>query len=239
MKSLVRSRVLARELARVGSAHAIVALGTDLYDLDRVVPTSLPVATYDDGTFALFMRHPDSDLRRNRFPAREVGRWSARQAIAARRATACCVSTRWAAVSMVEDYGVEPDRVHIVGMGHRPRHFGHQQREWSDPRFLFVGVDWGRKNGDVVLRAFARLRAGVPPRGPRRCRRPSPARSGRRPRSRLLATGEPGGTGRARRPLRTRHRVRAAKSVRPVSRRVPRGGVRRPSGDRHDRRGRR
>ena len=32
-------------------------------------------------------------------------------------------------------------------------------RDWSSPRLLFVGVGWEQKNGDTVLRAFARLRA--------------------------------------------------------------------------------
>jgi glycosyltransferase involved in cell wall biosynthesis len=161
-KAAVRTRVLARELASAQQLDALVALGTDLYDLGRVAPSSLPVVTYDDATFAQVMRHPDSDVRRNGYPAREVGQWSARQADAARRATACCVSTAWAATSMIQDYGVSSDRVHVVGMGHRPRRRNDRSRDWSDPRFLFVGVDWGRKNGDMVLRAFARLHEEYP-----------------------------------------------------------------------------
>jgi glycosyltransferase involved in cell wall biosynthesis len=165
MRASVRARVLARELTRAQRAQpldALLAMGTDLYELDRVVPANLPVATYDDGTFALFMTHPDSDLRRNHFPEREVRRWSIRQANAARRATACCVSTSWAANSMIEDYGIPTKKVHIVGMGHHPRAVGDNVRDWSSPRFLFVGVEWGRKNGDMVLRAFDRLRALYP-----------------------------------------------------------------------------
>ena len=162
VKVSVRSVVLARELIRADPLDAVVAMGTDVFDLERVVPPSLPVATYDDGTFALFMRHADSDLRRNSFPVDDVRRWSGWQAKAARRATACCVSTRWAAASMVQDYGVAPDKVHVVGMGHRPRPADGRTRDWSAPRFLFVGVDWGRKNGDSVLRAFARLREEQP-----------------------------------------------------------------------------
>jgi glycosyltransferase involved in cell wall biosynthesis len=162
VKTSIRSRVLAREVTRVQPLDALLALGTDLYDLDRVAPATIPVATYDDGTFALFMRHPDSDLRRNEFPESEVRLWAARQASAARRATACCVSTAWAAATMVEDYGVAAEKVHIVGMGHRPRRPEDHGRDWSSPRFLFVGVEWGRKNGDMVLRALARLRAEHP-----------------------------------------------------------------------------
>jgi glycosyltransferase involved in cell wall biosynthesis len=157
VKSSFATRVLAREVRRGQPLDALIAIGTDRYNLQHVAPPAMPVATYDDGTFAQFMRHPDSDPRRNAFPERDVRRWCARQAAAARRATACCVPTEWAASSMVDDYGVARDRVHIVGMGHRPRHPDRGARDWSTPRFLFVGVDWGRKNGDLVVRAFARF----------------------------------------------------------------------------------
>ena len=30
------------------------------------------------------------------------------------------------------------------------------------PRFLFVGFDWERKNGDGVVRSFARVRESIP-----------------------------------------------------------------------------
>lgn len=162
LKTAARNRMLARRLACAGPLDAAIALGTDLYDLARVAPASLPVATYDDGTFALFMRHPDSDVRRNAFPEEEVRRWSERQARAARLASACCVSTRWAGESMIADYRVPAERVHVVGIGHRPRRPSGPHRDWSRPRFLFVGVDWGRKNGDAVLRAFAHLQQEHP-----------------------------------------------------------------------------
>jgi glycosyltransferase involved in cell wall biosynthesis len=35
-------------------------------------------------------------------------------------------------------------------------------RDWSAPRFLFVGIDWERKGGPLVLKAFSQLR-GVHP----------------------------------------------------------------------------
>ena len=160
-KASVRSRVLARRLLRAQPLDALLALGTDLYELSRVVPAGLPVATYDDGTFALYMRHPESPARRHGFSQSEIRLWAARQAAAARRATACCVSTRWAASSLIDDYGVPARNVHVVGIGHRPRPVP-LHRDWSTPRFLFVGVGWEQKNGDAVLRAFARLRARRP-----------------------------------------------------------------------------
>ena len=62
---------------------------------------------------------------------------------------------------MIRDYGIAPEKVHAVGVG-RNHTAPAVERDWSTPRFLFVGMDWPRKNGDGVLRAFARLRAELP-----------------------------------------------------------------------------
>jgi glycosyltransferase involved in cell wall biosynthesis len=74
-----------------------------------------------------------------------------------RAARACCVASHWTARSMVSDHGVDAARVHVVGLGHDAAG-GPTERDWSVPRFLFIGRDWPRKNGDAVVRAFARLR---------------------------------------------------------------------------------
>jgi glycosyltransferase involved in cell wall biosynthesis len=90
-----------------------------------------------------------------------AARWVAAQAECYDRAIGCCAASRWAAESIIEDYGVDARRVHVVGIGrnHSPRHV---PRDWSRPRFLFVGLEWERKNGEMVVRAFTRLRELVP-----------------------------------------------------------------------------
>jgi glycosyltransferase involved in cell wall biosynthesis len=77
------------------------------------------------------------------------------------RALGCCVASDWAARSVVWDYGIPSQKVHVVGLGrnHDPRPV---RRDWTTPRFLFVGQDWSRKGGPELLRAFAQLREQVP-----------------------------------------------------------------------------
>jgi len=66
-----------------------------------------------------------------------------------------------AAASAIEDYGVEDGKVHVLGVG--PNHIvGATDRELYPPRFLFVGEDWQRKNGDAVVRAFSQVRKEHP-----------------------------------------------------------------------------
>lgn len=73
-------------------------------------------------------------------------------------AHACCAMSHWAAASLVDDFGVPPERVHVVGVGAVRRMRPPERRDWSVPRLLFVGFAWERKNGPAVVRAFARLR---------------------------------------------------------------------------------
>ena len=84
----------------------------------------------------------------------------ARQRRAYEQAVACCLTTPWAAESVIRDYGIKPAKVHVVGIG--CNHAAAGERDWTRPRFLFVGMDWARKNGAGVLRAFGRLREEVP-----------------------------------------------------------------------------
>ena len=52
---------------------------------------------------------------------------------------------------------MDVSRVHVVGLG-RNLEVPFVDRDWSCPRFLFVGQDWERKNAPAVLDAFAVLR---------------------------------------------------------------------------------
>ena len=162
VRQRARTRALASSIRTAGQLDAVVAMGTEMYDLDSVLPEGLRCLTYDDGTLAQMWQHPDSDIRQSSFPSRHVEEWIGRQAASSRRADACCVSTSWAAGSFAADYGVPETSIKVVGMGHRPRSRPAVDRTWDVPRYLFVGVDWQRKNGAAVLAAFRSVRRRFP-----------------------------------------------------------------------------
>ncbi len=142
-------------LRRAAPLDGIIQIGTG-YSLR----TSIPVATFEDMTVLQVKTHPylGWDLLSSRqFEARLDY-----QRRAYDRATACCFTSDWAAESAIRDYGVPAEKVHAVGVGrnHTAPNLG--ERDWAAPRFLFVGMDWPRKNGDGVVRAFTHLRAEVP-----------------------------------------------------------------------------
>lgn len=159
VRQLARSVALSRSMKQAVALDGVIAMGTEMYSLRSVVPASVRCATYDDGTLLQMWRNVDSDIRRLGVPEHHLRRWFDRQASSSRAADVCCVSTSWAASSFIHDYGVAARRVHVVGMGHLPRASAEAtERNWQHPRFLFVGVDWRRKNGEAVLESFRKVR---------------------------------------------------------------------------------
>ena len=88
-----------------------------------------------------------------------VARW---QEAEHRHAHACCVASRWVRDSLVRDHGIDAERIRVVGVGRNVSIEAPEDRDWTVPRFLFVGRDWKRKNGDAVVRSFTRLREEIP-----------------------------------------------------------------------------
>jgi glycosyltransferase involved in cell wall biosynthesis len=132
-------------------ASAWVQIGSELG-----APLRGRYVTFDDMTVAQARRLPNPYF--DRVPARSFEAWDARQRQLFARAHACCVASHWAADSVVRDYGIDPTRVHVVGIGANTE-VPPADRDWSLPRFLFLGRDWQRKNGPAVVEAFCRLRS--------------------------------------------------------------------------------
>jgi hypothetical protein len=150
----LQTRAARRRLPALGPVDGIVQIGTGY-----AVAADAPVVTFEDMTVAQVLEAPYPAWKG--LPAAAIQARLDAQRDAYERATACCTTTGWVAQSIVRDYGIAAEKVHVVGVG-RNREALDADRDWSVPRFLFVGVEWERKNGDGVLRAFARLRADVP-----------------------------------------------------------------------------
>ena len=121
--------------------------------------TSAPVAVYDDMTVRQARAHAYGHWAG--VAEATVARRAAIQRAVYRSAAACCTESSWAAAAVAEEAGVPAARLAVVGTGTGAT-APPVQRDWSVPRFLFVGLDWERKNGDRVVRAFSALRAEHP-----------------------------------------------------------------------------
>ena len=133
-------------------------------------PPSLPYVLLLDNTCALAMQRPA--LPQAGLPAHVWfgKRWARRERDTYRGAHAIAAFSSRVKLSLVRDYDVDPDRVEVVGAGANvfPEPV---QRRHDGETLLFIGKgDFRGKGGQVLLRAFALLRA-------------------RRPRARLLLAG--------------------------------------------------
>lgn len=72
------------------------------------------------------------------------------------------VLSEWAARSVVEDYGIDRERVVVSGTGVNVRERPPRDPDHERPYVLFVGKDWIRKGGPLLLEAFERARRARP-----------------------------------------------------------------------------
>jgi glycosyltransferase involved in cell wall biosynthesis len=150
------SSLVARgRLAGAGGVEGAVVL-----DSGYTLGGGVPVVTFDDMTVDQALRQEDDPVYQG-LGRRAAARWRARQKRNYARSHACCTAARWAADSIRDDYGVAPEKVHVVGFGHNVE-IDVPERDWSVPRFLFVGADWRRKRGGAIVEAFRILRETHP-----------------------------------------------------------------------------
>lgn len=63
--------------------------------------------------------------------------------------------------SFIRHYGVPAERVQVVGVGVQ-RLFEHERKTYDENTVLFVGIDFERKGGPVLLKAFAEVKKRLP-----------------------------------------------------------------------------
>ncbi len=146
-------------LARARLASAPVA-GAVQIGTTFSLPAATPYVTLEDMTLKQArVVHPVFE----RMSERAIGAWERRRAAIYAGARTCAAASHWTADSLLGDYGVAAERVAVVGLGaNHVLAASESPRAWGSPRFLFVGIDWERKGGPLLLRAFSRLRELVP-----------------------------------------------------------------------------
>ncbi|MEA2216057.1 MAG: hypothetical protein QOK19_1618 [Solirubrobacteraceae bacterium] len=156
--AVARARTVSARLADAGPLDGFVQNAGDY-----PAPGGLPMVTYQDSTVVQALdAYPWAHLRG--LSSGDIEGLVRRQRAAYESAVGCCTFSHWVADSIVSDYGIPADKVHVVGLGSNASFAeeGDAPREWSTPRFLFVGFDWARKNGELVLDAFAAVRERYP-----------------------------------------------------------------------------
>lgn len=147
-----RSLIARRALGRA-NVDGVIQIGTSF-----TLPSGMPFVTLEDMTLRqASASHPVF----SRMSPRGIETWERRRAPIYARARVCAAASHWAADSLLDDYRLARERVAVVGFG-ATHTVAAPEREWAHPRFLFVGIDWERKGGPEVLRAFSQVRRAHP-----------------------------------------------------------------------------
>jgi glycosyltransferase involved in cell wall biosynthesis len=83
------------------------------------------------------------------------------------KAAHCMLASEWTKNSAVNDYGIEPGKISVVPCGANldkiPATSDLYNPATDQYRLLFLGVEWGRKGGDIALETFQLLKKqGIP-----------------------------------------------------------------------------
>ncbi len=151
------TRVLRRRARAVLEEHRTIVQVGHWYDLSGCAPL---VASYSDGTVGLQLRRTDLTFDPEGRSAVRAREW---EAATARRMDLVFAMSRWQADALADDYGVDEERLHVVGQGPNvPLPTTPVARVSPAPTALFVGKAFVRKGGPDLLAAWPRVRATLP-----------------------------------------------------------------------------
>lgn len=153
-----RTAAVQRELSRYkGSYDLIMQMQTICapgFDTANV-----RYAIYADNTMALTQRLYPLWARLSRSEAR---RWMELEAHVSRSAVLVFTMSEFARSSMINDYDCHPDRVVAIGAGLNQFVEELDEARSGPPRALFVGEEFTRKGGDVLLEAWRPVVTEIP-----------------------------------------------------------------------------
>jgi len=153
-----------RQVSRYIRAHAsqwdiVVQMGV-VFDAGRF-QSNLPVVIYTDYTARLSAERPEAG--RSPFSVGQRDQWVERERHAYRNALHIFTRSRLVRESIIRDYGILPEKVTVIGGGVNfaplPEVRSHSDGE---PVTLFLGKEFQRKGGDILLEAFAQVRKEIP-----------------------------------------------------------------------------
>jgi starch synthase len=153
-----RTELCSTLLRKADPEDVLLTFGT-LF-VPRFLDWKRPYAVFKDYTVALAARARESGLPRE--PA-EIERYMQLEAEMCRSAGVVLVASENTKRSVVEDYGAADDKVVVTGEGLCFEEFPPPPVDRPDRReILFVGKDFERKGGEVLLEAFRSVQQQVP-----------------------------------------------------------------------------
>jgi glycosyltransferase involved in cell wall biosynthesis len=165
-KALGTARQRARHARRLEAREPFDFWVMPMLDLAAFIEGERPVVTFHDAPYTQLMGLYDDYARMIEAQKRDM--WTLDRAAAA-RADVIVYASDWAARWAIERLGAAPEKVRVIPFGANIEPLPADevdavldQRLQGPPRILFIGADWQRKGGPLVLRAFELLKARLP-----------------------------------------------------------------------------
>ena len=144
---------------RLAGQHFDVIVAPSSVSAIAFLQTDIPILLPLDATFRLQRGYYPAYLHLLAFSARQG---EMLEQAAFQNATKLLFSSPWAARSAIEDYGVDPQKVHTIFWGANLDHIPPREQVLAKKlsrqcRLLFMGVEWQRKGGDIAFEALLKL----------------------------------------------------------------------------------
>ena len=148
--------MIAEKYGRLAEGTLFTIQTQGLYDASL---EGVPHFVYTDHTHLANLQYPGTRPEHLASP-----RWIRLEKEIYQKARMNLVMSRFIRTSLIEDYECEPDQIAIVGAASNmpePRE-PLQNDGYGNKTILFVGIDWARKGGPLLLEAFKKVQAAVP-----------------------------------------------------------------------------
>lgn len=152
----VRSDLARRRAEHAVEEHAANAI-LQLTGWFRPAVPGVLRCSYHDGNLATYLRRPDVDVGAGTAAVRRLMAWERRLYD---ETDVIFTMSEWLRSSFIEDFGQPPEKVVAVLAGANVVAAAEDvERDWTRPRFLFVGREFERKGGRELLAAWPAVRA--------------------------------------------------------------------------------
>lgn len=143
----------------VGAFDALLQIGSLFGPLEPA--NGAPCLSYSDSTVSAVERLCPCWMPSDFQNVRKA--WYELESAFFQRMDACMFYTHWAADTLISDYGIRRDKVHVVGSALKmPEAYDLELSQRNKHDVLFVTTDFQLKGGDDVLEIMARVRETMP-----------------------------------------------------------------------------
>lgn len=158
-------------VAKSQMRQAITANGVNaVLQIGEIADPGVPFFLYQDFGYDIVLKYRHLGLQTlgfSKVDLAEIERRRDRQYRFYEKASGIFTMSKWFANDLITTAGIDKNRIYVVhaGVNSKPAETGgRSQRQASErKRLLFIGGDFHRKGGDIVLAALAKLRAEVDP----------------------------------------------------------------------------